>query len=478
MISSFASKIHSLRLPHSLLLSHLQILLFYHTSPHGRAPRSPNPTSNPIQNHTRSNIFAAPTPTHFNYSNFEPATVLETLNCYANDWKLALEFFNWVETNSGFHHTTQTFNRIIDILGKFFEFDIALTMVERMRKNSSSLLDHTTFRILFKRYASAHLVNEAIDAFYKLDEYNLRDETSFSNLIDALCEYKHVIEAEELCFKKNKDGDHDINLLCLNVESTKIYNIILRGWFKMEWWKKCREFWEEMDKRGIKKDLYSYSIYMDIQCKSGKPWKAVKLYKEMKKKGIQLDVVAYNTVIRAIGISEGVDVAVRLYKEMIELRCDPNVVTFNTILKLLCQGGRYREAHKVLDLMTRKGCEPNVVTYHCFFTCLEKPQEILKLFDRMTESGVRPRMDTYVMLLRKFGRWGFLRPVHLIWKKMEEQGLSPDEFAYNALIDALLQKGLVAIARKYEEEMLSKGLSAKPRAELRIEPESERYVNG
>ncbi|KAK4395374.1 Pentatricopeptide repeat-containing protein, mitochondrial [Sesamum angolense] len=478
MRSSITSKTRYFRLYHSVVLSHLHTLLLYHTSPRRNHLFAPKPTSESVQNRPKSDLFTSATATHFKYSDFELHTVLETLNCYANDWKVALEFFNWVEAHCGFQHTTQTFNRIVDILGKFFEFDTAWNLIEKMRKNPSSVPDHTTFRVLFKRYVSAHLVKEAIDAFCRLDEYNLRDETSFSNLIDALCEYKHVIEAEELCFKKNRDNECESKLFGFNVESTKIYNMILRGWFKMKWWRKCREFWEEMDKRGVKKDLYSYSIYMDIQCKCGKPWKAVKLYKEMRKMGIQLDVVAYNTVIHAIGISEGVDMAVRLYKEMVELGCQPNVVTFNTILKLLCENGRYREAHKVLNLMTKKGCEPDIVTYHCFFVCLEKPREILKLFDRMIESGVRPRMDTYVMLMRKFGRWGFLRPVFLVWKKMADHGLSPDEFAYNALIDALLQKGLVDMARKYDEEMLMKGLSAKPRVELQTTMDSEGSNNG
>jgi pentatricopeptide repeat protein len=42
---------------------------------------------------------------------------------------------------------------------------------------------------------------------------------------------------------------------------------------------------------------------------------------------------------------------------------------------------------------------------------------------------------------------------------MEEQGLRPDAFAYNALVDALLQKGMVDFARRYDEEMLAKGLA-------------------
>ncbi|GFZ17223.1 pentatricopeptide repeat (PPR) superfamily protein [Actinidia rufa] len=164
----------------------------------------------------------------------------------------------------------------------------------------------------------------------------------------------------------------------------------------MGWWSKCREFLEEMDRMGVQKDLHSYSIYMDIQCKSGKPWKAVKLYKEMKKKGIELDVVAYNTVVHAMGRSEGIDFAIRLYREMMELGCVPNVVTYNTIIKLLCEDGRVREASKVRDQMCVKGCAPNVITYKSIFGYLEKPREILKLFDKMMmASGVHPRMDTY-----------------------------------------------------------------------------------
>ncbi|GMN49945.1 hypothetical protein TIFTF001_019111 [Ficus carica] len=221
-----------------------------------------------------------------------------------------------------------------------------------------------------------------------------------------------------------------------------------------------------MDRRGLEKDLHTYSIYMDILCKSGKPWKAVKLYKDMKRNGFKLDVVAYNTVVRAVGLSEGVDFSIRVFREMRELGCQPNVVTYNTIIKLLCENGRYKEAAKVLDKMPERGCLPDVITYHCFLGSMEKPKEILRLFDRMIESGVRPRTDTYVMLMRKFGRWGFLRPVLIVWKKMEELGCSPNDSAYNALIDALIDKGMLDMARKYDEEMLAKGLSPKPRAEL------------
>ncbi|KAK1361494.1 Pentatricopeptide repeat-containing protein, mitochondrial [Heracleum sosnowskyi] len=396
---------------------------------------------------------------------FDESSVLESLSSYNNDYKRALEFFNWLETGSKFNHTTKTFNKMIDILGKFFEFDIAWELIDKMSKTNrvESLPDHVTFRVMFKRYVSARLVKEAVNTYSRLNEFGLKDEMSFRNLVDALCEYKHVIEAEELCLGK---GNMEVGEMFFDGKDTRIFNMILRGYFKLSWWRKCREFWEEMDKRGVEKDLFSYSIYMDIQCKSGKPWKAVKLYKEMKRKGIRLDVVAYNTIFRAVVQCDGVDAAMRVYREMRESGLEASVSSFNVLVKFLCDNGRYKEAYEVLDKMSGCGCPPNVITYHCLFTCLEKPKEILELFDRMFKSGVLPQMDTYVLLIRKFGRWGFLRPIFVVWEKMEEQKLSPDEFAYNALIDALLEKGMVDMARKYDEEMLEKGLSAKPRAEL------------
>jgi pentatricopeptide repeat protein len=307
---------------------------------------------------------------------------------------------------------------------------------------------------------TAHLVQEAIDAYDKLDDFNLRDETSFYNLVDALCEHKHVVEAEELCFGKNVIGNG------FSVSNTKIHNLILRGWSKLGWWGKCKEYWKKMDTEGVTKDLFSYSIYMDIMCKSGKPWKAVKLYKEMKSRRMKLDVVAYNTVIRAIGASQGVEFGIRVFREMRERGCEPNVATHNTIIKLLCEDGRMRDAYRMLDEMPKRGCQPDSITYMCLFSRLEKPSEILSLFGRMIRSGVRPKMDTYVMLMRKFERWGFLQPVLYVWKTMKESGDTPDSAAYNAVIDALIQKGMLDMAREYEEEMIERGLSPRRRPEL------------
>ncbi|PKA57913.1 Pentatricopeptide repeat-containing protein [Apostasia shenzhenica] len=384
---------------------------------------------------------------------YDDDTVLATLSSYSSDWARALDFFHWVSAGPGFSHSAATLTAAVDILGKHFEFDRAWSLIS----SYPSLPDRSTFRSIFNRLAAARLVPDALRALDRAASFGLRDRRTFLQLIDALCEHRLAPEALDLCFKNPP----------FPVEKdTKVHNLLLHGWLKMGWWAQCRLLWEEMDARSVEKDLHSYSIYMAIVSKSGKPWKAVKLFKEMKNKGISPDVVAYNTVIQAAGDLDGPDRGIRMYREMLDAGCHPNVATFNTIVKLLCKEGRVREGFAFLDQMRKKGCEPNVITYHCFFRHSCRPQEILWLFRRMIETGCRPRMDTYVMLMKKFGRWGFLRPVFMVWEAMAEHGCSRDAFAYNAFIDALLQKGMVEMARKYDEEMVEKGLSPKPRKEL------------
>lgn len=387
---------------------------------------------------------------------FTEETVLATLTSYANDWARALDFYNYVSAPPySFSHTPATLAAAVDILGKHLEFPLAFSLLGSSSAPSPSA---AAFRCLFNRLAAARLVDDALHAFnHHAKLFHLHTLPTYHLLVDALCDHRLVAEAELLCLKSQTPPFP---------ADTKIYNMILRGWLKVQHYSKCRNFWEEMDRKGIKKDLHTYTIYMDVLSKSGKPWKAIKLYKEMKRSKWVLDVVVYNTVIQAAGLAEGPDRAVRVLREMMDEGCQPNVASFNTVIKMLCREGRVREGYSFLHQMRKKECEPNVITYHCFFQYCTRPNEILWLFERMVESGCRPRMDTYVMLMKKFGRWGFLRPVFMVWKAMEEHGVSPDAFAYNAMIDALLQKGMVELARKYDEEMLEKGLSAKPRKEF------------
>ncbi|KAK1288853.1 Pentatricopeptide repeat-containing protein [Acorus calamus] len=152
-----------------------------------------------------------------------------------------------------------------------------------------------TNQILFNRYTSARLPSDTIHAYERAaSEFGLKGEPLFTSLVDTLCEHKHVIEAEELCFKRR---DFPVYI--------ETHNMILRKYAKLGWWRKCREFWVDFEK--------------DIVIKSGKLCMAVKLLEEMIERGVHPDVVAYNTVIQTVGlmrlVKKGMSDMARRYDE-------------------------------------------------------------------------------------------------------------------------------------------------------------------
>jgi len=393
-------------------------------------------------------------------SAIDPYLVEKVLCMHVNNWKVAYGFFVWAGRQPGYQHTTEVCNAMVNIIGKVKRFDIAWEVIEQMSrgKKEGSLVTAKTFGIMFKRYAAAHMVKEAVEAFHRMGDFNLEpDMTAFHSLINFLCEHNHVEEAEHLSIGKDSIFSPD----------TKAFNILLTGWCKRRAWQECKRFWKEAKEiDSFCPNLFSYSIFMDVLAKAGNPKKALRLFEEMEERGIQPDVTVYNILIHVLGQADRVNESLQVMHKMLEIGCRPNVMTYNSLIRNLCIAGRMHKAYQLLEQMVHQRCIPNATTYHYFFSKLRRPKETLELFDRMVRNGCVPTIDTYVMLMRKFGRWGLLRVVFIIWNQMQQRGCSPDKCAYEALVYALNKRGRFTLARKYREEMVARGLSLKPRRDV------------
>ncbi|CAN0878213.1 Pentatricopeptide repeat-containing protein At1g22960, mitochondrial [Linum grandiflorum] len=324
---------------------------------------------------------------------------------------------------NGLRVSLYTYNPLISLYCKRGLFDEALDIRNEMKTRGVSPTV-STYNALIHGFCKYGRISDAEKQFEDMGRNKLMpDIISYNSLIYGYCRLRRVDEAFHLFDE----------LIRLGLRPTVVtYNTLIDGLCRSADLEGGRKLKSDMVVDGIRPDVFTYTIlvngscksgnmsmaeefldemqsarlYPGVKCKSGKP------YKETKKEGIPSDVFAYNTRMLAVGISEGVDSATRIYREM-------------------------KEAGY--------------------------PEKILRLFEEMLRGGVKPTMTTFVMLLRKFERWGFLKPASIVWSKMVERGYSPDESAYNAWIDALVDKGLLDEAWKYHQEMQKKGLSSKPR---------------
>ncbi|CAK7327753.1 unnamed protein product [Dovyalis caffra] len=384
--------------------------------------------------------------------------VLKVLKRHRSDWKPAYIFFNWVSKEGKISLGSCVYNEILDILGKMRRFEELTQVLDEMSERKG-FVDEDTYRVLVNRYAGAHMVVEAIEAFNKRRELGLEcDLVSFQKLLMYLCRYKHVDAAETLLHSKGHEFGFDI----------KTMNIVLNGWCVLGNVREAKRFWKDIIASPCKPDVFTYGTFIKALTNKGKLGTAMKLYESMWETECKPDVVICNCVIDALCFKKRVPEALAVFEEMKERGCLPNVATYNSLIKHMCKIQRMEKVYELLDEMEEKkgSCMPDGITFNYLLKSLKKPEEVAGVLERMDRNGCKMNDDTYNLMLKLYADWDCEEKVGYIWEEKEKNGLGLDRRSYTIMIHWLHSKGRVEDALQYFGEMRSKGMVTEPRTEI------------
>lgn len=370
----------------------------------------------------------------------------EVLSKTRNDWEVAFTFFFWAGKQPGYEHTLRGYHSMISILAKRRKFDTCWSLIDEMRRDC--IVNHNTLLIMIRRYSQAHDVACAINTFHAFKRFNFHiGVEEFHKLLCALAKYKNVQDAEHLLLS-------NINTFPFN---TKSFNIILNGWCNVVGSpREANRFWRLMTDQGIKLDVFSYSSIISSYSKSNRLKEVLRLFEKMKEMAIDPDRKVYNAVMHALANGGHLMEALNLLKTMEDKGITPNAVTYNSLIKPLCKARKRDGAQKVFDEMLSRGLHPTIRTFHAFLHIQRTGEEIFMLLDKMKKLGCHPNKDTYILLIRKFCRWGQLDNVFKLWDQMTENGWNDDKASYIALIHGLFLNGKLKEAHKIYSEMKEK----------------------
>lgn len=383
--------------------------------------------------------------------------VLDVLWRNHSDYVSAFQFFKWVSSVtdlSGYRPSSEAYNEMLSILGKGKQFEEVIQMFDEMCKRG--VMNERSYDTVLHRYAAAHMVDEAIEFFYKRKQYALEvDLSAFQSLLMALCRYKHVETAETLFHSKKEEFRYDI----------KTWNIILNGWCVLRNLHETKKFWNELISSRCQPDKYSYGTYINSLCKSGKVSSAVKLFRSMQKYGCTPDIIICNSVIDGLCFKKRVAEALEIFSKMEANGCQPNVSTYNCLIKYMCKIQRMEIASNLLSEMEEKGgdCAPNDMTYIHLLTVARKPEEVVGLLERMKRQGCRITGDVYNLVLRLYMSWGCEEHAQTIWADMSRDGTGPDQRSYTIMIHKRYDQCKLEDALYYFEEMTSTKMTPDPK---------------
>lgn len=380
--------------------------------------------------------------------------VEQVLKRFSNDWIPAFGFFKWAKAQTGYRHSMNSYNSMVDILGKLKKFDLMWELVEEMDRLGGYVSLATMTKVM-RRLARASRWKDAIEAFRGMERFGVKKDTlAMNTLMDALVKENSVEHANDV-FVEFKDS------ILLNPHT---FNVLIHGWCKARKMDNALKSMAEMKEHGFCPDVISYTSIVEAYCREKDFRKVDSVLNEMEEKGCPPNVVTYTIVMHALGKGKEISKALEVYEKMKGSSCVPDTSFYSSLIYILSKAGRLKDARDVFEDMTKQGAIPDVLTYNTMISaaCMHSQEEdALKLLLKMEESSCKPDLNTYSPLLKMCCRNNRMKVLSALLNHMFKNDISLEVGTYSLLVHGLCKSGKLEHACLFFEEMVSKGLVPK-----------------
>ncbi|GMI99631.1 hypothetical protein like AT3G22670 [Hibiscus trionum] len=377
--------------------------------------------------------------------------VEQLLKRFANSWVSVYGIFIWAKTQTGYRHTPELYNLMVDVLGKAKLFDLMLDTVKEMKQFKGYIGLDTILKVM-RRFANARRFSEAIEVFRRVDEYGVeKDVMALNGLLDALVKGDGVEHAYE-AFVELKES------VPLNSSS---FNILVHGFCKARRLSDARKILDEMVEYGFKPCVVSYACFIEAYCREKDFRNVDAILDEMKENECRPNVVTYTIIMHARGKAGEVGKALEVYEMMKNDGCLPDASFYSSLVFFLSKAGRLEYADEIFEDMVKQGVKPNALTYTTMISsaCRHSLEEkALKLLKRMEEDSCKPDISTYAPLLKMCCRKKRMKVLNFLLSHMLNNDVSMDCSTYTLLVRGLCNSGKIEQAFAFFEEMVLKGM--------------------
>ncbi|XP_014519452.1 pentatricopeptide repeat-containing protein At3g22670, mitochondrial [Vigna radiata var. radiata] len=388
---------------------------------------------------------------------FQPSSdlVSQVLKRFSNCWVSALGFFKWAKAQTGYRHSPEVYNLMVDILGKCRTFDLMWDLVKEMSQLEGYVTLDTMSKVM-RRLAKARKHEDAIEAFRRMGLFGVKQDTAALNvLMDALVKGDSVEHAHKVVLEFKSR----IPL------SSHSFNILIHGWCKARNFDNARKAMEDMKGQGFEPDVFSYTNFIEAYCHEKDFRKVDQVLEEMRANGCTPNAVTYTTVMINLGKAGQVSEALEVYEKMKSDGCLADTPFYSCLIFILGRAGRLKDARDVFEDMPKQGVVRDVVTYNTMIStaCAHSREETaLRLLKEMEDGSCKPNVETYHRLLKMCCRKKRMKVLKFLLDHMLKNDISLDLATYSLLVSGLCKSGRVEDAYSFLEEMVSQGMTPKP----------------
>ncbi|KAJ1299121.1 hypothetical protein BS78_01G507300 [Paspalum vaginatum] len=374
-----------------------------------------------------------------------PRAVLEALDSAvaASRWESALEIFELLRNQHWYEPRSQTYARLLMMLGKCRQPGPATALFKEML---SERLTPTVdvYTALVGAYGYSGLLEEAlatVDQMKGAAECR-PDEYTFSVLLD--------------CCAKSRRFDliptvlDEMSYLGIECNSV-IHNGIIDGYGKAAMFEEMESALSAMLESGNNvPDIYTMNSIIWAYGNNGRTGEMERWYSEFQLMGVEPDTKTFNIMIKSYGKAGMYDKMVSIFKYMKKRFFTPTAVTFNTVIGCFGRAGNIEKMEYYFRLMKIQGVKPNPITYCSLVNGYSKAGLIDKVpgIIRQTEN-TDVVLDTpfFNCVISAYAKSGDIKIMEEMLQLMKEKNCKPDNVTYATMIQAYTAHGMDEAAR-------------------------------
>lgn len=263
----------------------------------------------------------------------------------------------------------------------------------------------------------------------------------------------------------NKVSDTFHGMLAIKPPPSIInFNRLLGSAVKMRHYSLAVYMFDELRHRAIPLDECTLNISVNFYIRLSRVDLGMAVLAMFYKRGFAPGITTFSPLLRGLFYANMADEAELLFKNMlVENVCKPDKLMYNTVIHGLCITGNVLTAQElIVRLEQGSGCKPDLYSYNTVIWTLcdyKMIDDALRLFNRMSERGIRPDVLTYRLLIKGLCITGHVLNAHELIVRMEQgSGCKPDLYSYNTVIRTLFDYKLVDDALRLFNGMSEMGV--------------------
>lgn len=138
--------------------------------------------------------------------------------------------------------------------------------------------------------------------------------------------------------------------------------------------------------------------------------------------------------------------AEQVLRMMRRVRVFPNVASYTILMKGYADAGQYRDAKRIFRKLWQDKLKPDRVALNSFISIcarsgdFEAGEKILSFMEERG-GGVSPTVQSYIPLIRAYGRFGKEEQMWNAYKRMRNAGVPLNDFGIKVIVDFIMNEG-------------------------------------